>query len=479
MNGQRVDTAKSPWYRARFAPVAAVFGALSALIPSIAMWGFTVDDALISIRYAHHLGHGSGYAFNAHGPATDGVTPLPWTFFLVPLAYGADLTVALVRAKVLGVLCWTVAAATLGAKLGRRAWPLALVAAAFPIGAWAASGMETGLAIALATLAAVRFERPTSAAALAGLAASLRPELVPWALAIAAGATIAAARPEARIGARLLPSLVAIGPFALCTFVRLVAFGAPVPLAVAAKPSDAGHGLVYAVAALVVGLMPLVVLAPVALRRAPARAKTLVVALLVHALVMVAVGGDWMPYARLVVPILPGLALAASDVAAVASRAVTFARVAIAGMLAVYTITGAAAAGRHVQSDRAALIERARPALASSRIIAALDIGWVGAATDATIVDLAGLTDPSIAALPGGHTSKSVDVGMLLDRQVDSVLVYSPPRLVEQRLITAPLFAERFEAAETLPLGKAAYVLYRARSVRSGSSVSPPEGAHP
>jgi len=29
---------------------------------------------------------------------------------------------------------------------------------------------------------------------------------------------------------------------------------------------------------------------------------------------MTAVGGDWMPYARLIVPILPSLALAAVDI---------------------------------------------------------------------------------------------------------------------------------------------------------------------
>lgn len=457
MNGSRLDSARSAWYRA-------LAGALAALVPACLMWGFTVDDALISIRYAHHLGAGAGYAFNAGAPATDGVTPLPWTFLLVPLAHGADLLDALARAKVLGVLVWTAAGAALGMRFASlaRAWPLVFVAAAFPIGAWAASGMETGLATALATLAVTQFERPNRAGGLAGLAAALRPELAPWALALAAGATIAA-RPTTR---RARPVLLAFAPFGLCVAIRLFAFGQPVPLAVAAKPSDAAHGLVYAVAALVVGLLPLLVLAPFALRRASPRAKTLVVALLVHALVMVAVGGDWMPYARLVVPILPGLALAAADVAEVAHRGATLARAALAAVLAVYTIQGAAPAGRHVGRDRAALVARARPALASSKVIAALDIGWVGAASEAMIVDLAGLTDPAIALLPGGHTSKNVDLAMLLDRQVDTVLVYTPPRAVESRLLHAPLFRERFEAAEKLPLGETAteYVVFRRRT---------------
>jgi hypothetical protein len=442
------------------------------------MWGFTVDDALISIRYAHHLVTGAGYAFNAHAAATDGVTPLPWVFVLAPLSREADLLDVLVRAKVLGILAWTAAGAALGARLpGRRAWPLAFVAAAFPIGAWAASGMETGLATALATFAATSFERPNRAALFAGLAASLRPELVPWALTLTIGAAIVGRTPRAR----LLPPLLAFAPFALCTLIRSLAFGAPVPLAVAAKPSDASHGIVYAVAALVVGLLPLLVLAPFALKPASARAKALVVALLVHALVMIAVGGDWMPFARLIVPILPGLALAAADIADVAKPIATIARAVVASALALYTLTGAAPSGRHVQRDRAELIARARPVLASSKIIAALDIGWVGAATDATIVDLAGLTDPSIALLPGGHTSKSVDLAMLLDRNVDTILVYTPPRYVENRLLHASLFAERFEATDKLHLRESEYVVFRRRpgSGSTPAAASSTQGVEP
>ena len=56
-------------------------------------------------------------------------------------------------------------------------------------------------------------------------------------------------------------------------------------------------------------------------------------------------------------------------------------------------------------------------------MIAALDIGWLGAATDATIVDLAGLTDPAIAVLPGGHTSKAIPASLLEARGVDALVL--------------------------------------------------------
>ena len=63
----------------RIAPaVPALAGALAALVPSIAMWGFTVDDALISIRYAQNLVSGAGWRFDVHAAPSDGVTPLPW-----------------------------------------------------------------------------------------------------------------------------------------------------------------------------------------------------------------------------------------------------------------------------------------------------------------------------------------------------------------------------------------------------------------
>ncbi len=422
--------------------VLALAGALSALVPALVMWGFTVDDALIPLRYAHHLASGDGYRFNAHGPSTDGVTPLLWAPLLVPLARGGgslDLIAALERVKVLGLLVWTVAGAALGHALAKRATghrratlsavgALGIVALAFPIGAWAVSGLETGVATALATLAAVSFERPLRAALLAGLAACFRPELVVWAIAVAGGSVIARSRE-------------------------------------AGTPSALSHGLVYASAASVVVLTPILAFAPLALRRASDLSKTLALAGLTHIIVVIAVGGDWMPYARLMVPVAPSLAFVFVDVARTAHVASTVTRALAALSIGVLVAVTAAPAGRHVHDDRKELIARARPLLSSSRMVAALDVGWVGAATDAEIVDLAGLTDPAIASLRGGHTSKAVDVAMLLDRDVDAIVFYSQPRAVELRIMRSELFTRRFEHASEVALGKlgASYVIYRRR----------------
>jgi hypothetical protein len=114
--------------------------------------------------------------------------------------------------------------------------------------------------------------------------------------------------------------------------------------------------------------------------------------------------------------------------------------------------------------------------------VAALDIGWVGAATDADIVDLAGLTDPDVAALPGGHTSKRVGTMFLLGRRADAMVFYLPSglpdgsldrwaeaqtsRVVEARLMRDPVLARHYVAVAWLPLGAlgAGYVLLRNRS---------------
>lgn len=461
--------AMDAWY----GRAAAVLGVVAALVPALWMWGFTVDDALISLRYAHHVASGAGYRFNALGPSTDGVTPLPWPFVLAPAVAEADLMAGLYRAKAFGIVAWALASGALGHALARRAgrqtWArvavgLVVVALAFPVGAWAASGMETGLATALVTLAAVSFDRPYRAACLAGLATTLRPELVPWAMTLAAFAALARAGAHSLGRARRAAVSVGIAlvPFTACTLIRLLTFGRVAPLATLAKPSDLAHGLAYAGAAAIMVLTPPLVLAPVALFRASPLAKTLAIAFAVHAAVVIGVGGDWMPYARLMVPVAPSLVLVFVDLRAhvVSSALRTVAAIALGLFLLVRT----APAGRHVFPDRRELVERARPVLADAHVVAALDIGWVGATTNATIIDLAGLTDPTIAILPGGHTSKAVDLGMLLDRNVDTIVIYGEPRIVERRLLASSLFQERFELAETIAFGQGQrYRFYRRR----------------
>lgn len=458
-------------------------GLLAALLPSLWMWGFCVDDAWISVRYARNLAEGAGYRFHPLGPSTDGVTPLPWPFVLAPLAR-ADPVDALLRAKALGLLCWAAAGARLGAALGEQgdARPLArglalvVVGLSVPLAAHAVSGMETALATALCTFAAAS-PRPWLRAVLAGLASAFRPELLPWSLCLAAVPELG--RETERMARASALALLASIPFGLCVLVRLLAWGHVAPLSVQAKPSDLSHGLAYAGAAFLACLTPLLALSPLATLRSGKLARGLAVAAVAHAASVVFVGGDWMPYARLVAPIAPGLALLTAISSARSSRGSLALRGLLALSLGAYLAGKAAPQGRGVLEDRLALVREARPVLAGARRIAALDVGWVSASSGAPLVDLAGLTDPDIAALGGGHTSKRVPPSLLLTRDVDLLLVYvssgvtgerpgdlsraTGMRAVEARLLGSTLAAERFAPKAFLRLGSkgAGYIVLR------------------
>jgi len=440
----------------------AVFAAAAACGAAF-MWGFTVDDALISIRYAHHLASGAGYRWNADGPSTDGVTPLPWPFLIAALARGPALA-TLARVKALDVVLAAASAALVGARAASagpaaRFTALAALATCLPLAAWGASGMETPLAALLCTSCVFCMNRPLAAASFAGLAAAVRPELLPWAATISCGAALARRDPPAGV---MGASALASAPFAACALVRRFAFGRFAPLAVLAKPSDLEHGVVYAAAALLACALPVLVVAPRAARQLPRAQVAVLAAFAVHVLAIVAAGGDSMPYSRLFVPVLPSLLFVHLELVRVATGPAFWARTCAALALAGYVASVAAAGGRSVMRDRAALVARAKPLLRGDARIAAVDIGWISAAAeDAHVVDLAGLTDPEIAALPGGHTSKHVDGSMLLDRRVDAIVLYVDPlpdafrHAVGAHLARDPLVTSHFPRRALLPLGAA------------------------
>jgi hypothetical protein len=135
-------------------------------------------------------------------------------------------------------------------------------------------------------------------------------------------------------------------------------------------------------------------------------------------------------------------------------------------------------------------VAAARPWLERAQRVAALDVGRLGAATEADIVDLAGVTDPEIAVLPGGHTSKRVSAMFLLGRRPDTLILYAPdglpggaldawrdavyPRLVEARLARDDVIARHFRPRTWLALGTrgAGYVVLRRESDEPGPETS-------
>jgi hypothetical protein len=174
---------------------------------------------------------------------------------------------------------------------------------------------------------------------------------------------------------------------------------------------------------------------------------------------------------RLAVPALPAAALAAAHLAEHARLAFAIPRFALALGGALLVAVGLGPSARKVGTDRARLIAQARPVLAQDPRVAALDVGWVGAASDAEVIDLAGVTDPDVALFPGGHTSKRIPGPWLFARRPSAVVLLlargaeleTPfensvfARAVEQRVAT--LIASEFRVRTRLALGDQTYLV--------------------
>jgi hypothetical protein len=429
--------------------------------------GFTVDDALVTARVAAHFAKGEGYRFNMSGPPVDAVTPLGFAHVLAAFGPGTPLEM-LARARVIGFCAWVVAAGLLGALgpargRGRTALAVTLALSVTPA-AWSSSGMETGVVTLLTTLALLDV---APAAVAAGLAAAWRPELLPWAVTLVAGASIAAgatARERLRALAVRLP--LAVIPSIGVALARKAWFGSFAPLSAVAKAPELGHGLYYAADALLGTGVVLFLLAPRALSASDHRTRALALSAAAHFAAVAAAGGDWMALYRLVVPALPTAILAVARLTPHMTTPLLAGRALVLAIRPLWLAFAVAWPARDVLAHRLALIELGRPALRDARSVACLDVGWVGAATQASVLDLAGITDPVVARLPGGHTSKRVSNGLFENRAVDSVVLLLAPgaapaarwqespfaRAVEQRVAELPAL-EEFRIGAVLPLG--------------------------
>ncbi len=405
-------------------PRAALGVALLAAVAVVAYAGFTVDDALIPVRVARQLATGHGYRFNPTGPRVDAVTPWGWAFLLVPFA-GQGPFEAFAAARWIGVLSWLLAAAWLGLDVARRGGRMGvffILAVLAPVGAWAQAGLETGLVLALATLAT---GRTRWGSLMGGIAAGLRPEMLPFAVTLAVGRAFGQARHRDQV----LGVLSALLPFFVAATCRLLLFGQAVPLAYVAKPTLLSQGAAYAVAAFLLSGPPALCLRPGWLGL-PVAERPIAAAVVIHFAAVALAGGDWMSLYRLIVPVLPATLRVASLLPIPRRRFHQWPGMVVAWMGAVWVAGTVGLPGRHVIEQRTALINAGRTALAGARSVAALDVGWVGLATDAPLFDLAGVTDPRVGYLPGGHTSKRIPNAWLSERSVDAVILLitaSPP----------------------------------------------------
>ena len=391
-------------------------------------WAYLVDDAFILTRYAETLAAGGGWAVNAGHP-TDGVTAPLW---LLPLAGAARLGLDVVdiqRALGLGAMAWATALASRGAATKGSAWVGALVLTVQPaLGLWGSAGLETGVA----TLALVVLARPAWGSGRDGMATLaavslpwLRPELLAaggcLALARALGGPVSEPSGAPARSTHLGPLGGLLAGLASVVAFRWLAFGHPLPLAASAKMGSLPEGLSYTLvgAGLVSGATGAFLAA-----RGARRLPSVGVALVAHGLAVAVAGGDWMPGHRLLVPAIPLFAVLVAAgfpgtprwrwPALVPALLVPLAAAAVA-------LPAAADAGRLRRSSG----PRVAAAIRGRGPVALVDIGYLGWATGVEVVDLAGITDPTIARAPGGHLAKEIPVGYLDARAPSAILLHA------------------------------------------------------
>ncbi|HEX7478308.1 MAG TPA: hypothetical protein VF331_10915 [Polyangiales bacterium] len=455
--------------------VAPSLAALSVSIVGVCAWPYTVDDAYIVARYARNLATFAGYSLDGRTPS-DGVTGPLWLLPGMAASWlGGD---PVVGAKLLGLAAMVTSVWLVLRRLGGRAGGRRLLAVAVLLvvcqptaGCWGVAGLETGaatLALCVAWLAATRRPHPDGLATGLGLAALawLRPELgVSAALLLV---SLALRHPRQ---ARPAVWLASLGLGSVSLFRRLL-FGAWLPLSYYAKLGTPAQGLQHALGAALVlaGLFGLVLPIAAWLRgRSDDRSAALLLAGQVVAVVFA--GGDWMPGFRLFAPLLPiyvslcavgAVRLARSQLGAVvALLCLLFAcAVPATDLLTRMPDLRAAGAGRE-RVGRALALQLQKAA----HRVALVDIGYLGYISTLQVVDLAGITDPEIARLPGGHLDKHVSDALLARRAPDAVVLHAsrPPRIdasgrllslagypVEQRVAAGAWLQTHFRVARVL-----------------------------
>jgi hypothetical protein len=390
---------------------------------------YTVDDAYIVTRYAERLAHGKGYTFN-DGPQTDGVTSPLW-LAMAALAEWSGMG-GLVGQKVAGMAASGAAIVHVlrhvhGRSCGRYfTWATgALLLTSAPALAWAVAGLETGVAMLAATVLAVEATRGPHRAGWRACGALffvpwLRPELVPFAWVL--GLCCLHRDGPARIAGGGLLGLASVALF------RFLFFGHVLPMTASAKPALGVHGLVYAwesIASLPALLMALVALLGLRERRI----GRLGWALAAHGLAVVIAGGDWMPAARLFVPVIPCAALLAGR--GLGHFSMRHARMGAAAWTALLGVRVLGATLDLSRARHAGTLRSARvPALMAelpedARTLAALDVGLLGHLFPGRIIDLGGLTEPAVAYAGGGHLAKRIDADWLIAQDIDVMVLHS------------------------------------------------------
>ncbi len=397
---------------------------------------YLLDDAYISLRYARNLVEGHGLVFNP-GEAVEGYTNFLWVLagaaLLVP---GGD---AMALLKVVSLLAALTLLWTLGRLQRLGGEPGALPAAVWLLplpafGYWSTTGMETMLFAALLTgavtvgLAESRDGRWRGSVVLFLLLALTRPEGV---LLFGLSTLVLAAVEHRRRGGRrgwrrraVDAAGLALG-YGLYTAWRLATYGELLPNTYHAKVTGGAEQLTNGLLglsqwALAQPVFAAALVAPIALlfsRRlrtagapaAVARPETLALAAISWGYVayVVAVGGDFMPFFRFFLPILPLLAVLLAwllpAVVGGGPRRIAW----VAGLLLVQLAAGLASEEpvRAFVAHRTTVVGQQVGAYLKNRLepgdrIAVNTAGSLPYESGLPTIDMLGLTDAAIARHP-------------------------------------------------------------------------------
>jgi len=468
----------------------------AGFVLNAALCGGTVhDDAYISFRYAARWVLGEGLTYNPGAPV-EGYSNFLWVVVAAATLQAGLDPVTVIPA--FGVGCGAILVIGVGwagrALAHRRGAPprtaglfaAAAIAVNPSLVYYAGSGLETA-AFALALLAAgvaLVSTRPSCFAAASLVAVLIRPEAA--LLVVAGSGWLAVEAVRGRVEPRPVLAAGALLAFGLAAYLgwKLSYFGSIAPNTLQAKSPDPAAGLEY----VSVGLLPLVGTHVVALSSALPRWRSLPalglsLLWLLFELGTALSGGDWMPLQRRSLPALPWLLLAADLQLSSFARAngtrmaVAGAAVAALNYLPAVVVGNAeaheACAAMAEYTPRRSVAVRVARELAGERL-AMMDIGLPGYQHPLSeIVDLAGLTDARVAALPGAHHAREIPARYLAERAPDAFLIVGlqPPidgpdgealRFVlgfptEHHILRLPWFREHYEYERTFTLNRTYY----------------------
>lgn len=298
----------------------AIPGVLLLALASASFGRGLVDDAYISLTYARHLAEGDGLVFHPALPRAEGYSNLLWTLMLaVGLKLGASGAAlaaglgGLLSAATIALLCRRVG--------GAKGVGLGLAIALSPIyGYWSTRGLEGGL-VSLLLMIAVLHLGSRAAWISFGLLGLARVEGVVWGgLGVLYALAQGKRKPDLRAAALwLVPTLLQM-------LFRRLYYGSfsPAPLLAKGRELDLAlirKGLRWLMGALtgdplflIVLVVTLVLSVRLLIRRQPTdRAPWAALSALGLVLFGLAVGGDWMPNLRWLMPAVPLIWLAAAE----------------------------------------------------------------------------------------------------------------------------------------------------------------------